>query len=568
MKRMKQFLAMLLVLTMSVGMLSGCGKSEETPAAAEATETTNNAEATEETGGASGGVLKLQWNQQKGIDTLIESPWTDAQCLLPYMLFDSLVAIESDGTIIGKLASDWTISEDALTYTFTIRDGVTWHDGEALTAEDVAWSWYAHAASGSSNGAAGVKKVAGYAEAADGSADTLAGITVDGNTVSITLAAPSRTFLADACIVKILPKHLLGDVPVTEVNTYEAFWSNPIGTGIYKIEEISYPDYCIVTANEDYFGEKAGIEKVQFTNYSAGGNDAVVAALISGDLDFAFKNAVNDIEVANNVVAQNPDVYAQMGTSNYSRYMVFNLGDRADGAVKDDLKEEKVRQAFNMIINQDAIASFYDGQAVGMSTMVNPGSASYNSDIPLPSQDIEGAKALLEEAGFDFSQTIDIAYYYDDQTTADVMAMVKQDFASAGVTVETSLMTGDLATQIYTDCNYDLLYCAYTPNDPIGLYIYFTSNSAYTYMGQKEERGALFDELYASWDASTDDATAKAIGDELQALGYQTCYIIPCYALNTIVMYNTKHVSVPEDIFAVDYENSRDWKFEEWKLVE
>ena len=511
-------------------------------------------------------VLKLQWYQQSGIDTLFESPWVALQSLVPYMLFESLYVQNSDGTFVPQLATDYTVSEDGLTYTFTIRDGVKWHDGEAFSAEDVVWSLNTKAAVGG-NHIAALQYVEGYSALANGEADAMTGISADGNVVTIKLDNPYRGFVFEMCCIKILPKHLLGDLPVEEVNTNEAFWSRPIGTGSYMLDEVSFPDYCTMKINEDYYGEKPTIAKCLFTNYYAGGNDAVVAAMIAGDLDFVWKNGLNDIEVANNVVAQNTDVSAVISTSFYTRFFAFNFDQRSDGNNKADLQKKEVRKAFDMIIDKNTIASFYDGQAVALSTLVNPESAQYNDDIALPEKNIEAAKELLDVADFDYSQTYDIYYYYDDQTTADIMAMIKQDFASAGVKVEPKLITGDLNTLIYVDGNFDLIYCAKAgETDPINMYNMFLSNSNLTYVGLSEERGECYDDAFRAYNATVTEADAKQAGDELQAIAYENCHFIPCYSLNTIQLYNSKKVTLLDTMLDMDNEEGRNWMWDQWKL--
>lgn len=571
---MKRIIAMLLAVLMLLS-LAACaaksdGKTEDTPPPAN-TDTpagteNNDSKAEAEAAPEEGQLLKLQWYQQKGIDTLFESPWSDMQCLLPFMLFEGLLAQNADGSYVPLLATDYTISDDALTYTFTIRDGVKWHDGADFTVNDVIWSLNTKAAAGGAF-VQPLQYIEGYDAVANGDTKELSGISVDGNVITINLTSPFRGFLYGMCVLRILPEHLLGSVAVEEVNSAESFWSAPVGTGPYMLDKIAFPDYCTVKINDAYYGEKPGISGALFTNYYAGGNDAVVAALVAGDLDFAWKNALNDVEVANNVVAQNPDMVAKMTTSFYIRYFLFNLGMRADGNNKADLLKKEVRQAFNMIVDKNAIASFYEGQAVALSTVVNPASSAYNDDIPLPSKDIETAKAMLDEAGFDYNQVIDIAYYYDDQTTADIMAMLKQDFAAAGIQVETHLLTGDLATLIYTDSNFDLLYCAYSgETDPVNLHNYLVSGTPYTFMGQTEERAAIFDGAFEAYHASVSDADAKRTGDTLQALAYEYCYGIPGYSLNAIEIYNSKRLTLPGSILEMDNETGRNWMFAEWQL--
>ncbi len=573
---MKKLIALLLVLVLLFG-LAACGAPAGENTGTEGQEQSGEKsdektdDKTDDTADGSAGTaepLKMQWHQAGGIDTLFESPWKDSQSILSFAVFETLLEWNSDGSYVGRLASDYTVSDDGLTYTFAIREGAVWHDGEPFTIDDVVWSMHKVCIAGQGVWSSGVKSIVGAAEYIEGSADSISGITTDGNNLICTLAAPDRVFINNICNTRILPKHCLENVADENLLNDETFWSKPVGTGCYKIDEVSFPDYCTIVAFEDYYGEQPGVQKMLFTNYSAGGNDSVTAALIAGDLDFAWGNAVNDIEVANNVAAQNSDVVPMMQVSTYNRYLGFNLSGREDGKDKEDLKNVKVRQAFNLLIDKNAFADFYNGQAVALSTFVNPESSKYNSDIPLFERNVEEAKRLLDEAGFDYSQTIDIAYYYDDQTTADAMAMLKQNFADAGVTVNTSLMTGDLTAAINTAKNYDIGYFSNgAPVDANIMYSYMTSDGGAVWMGAADERGAIFDEPFNAWKNAKDDAAAQEASNKLQALGLENCYMIPMYCLNTIEIYNSAKVTIPADIFEVDtITPARNWKFAEWHL--
>lgn len=137
---MKRYLALLLALVMLLS-LAACTKAPAQTADEQTPETTGTTEtATEQTSeqpAAESGTLKLVWHAATGIDTLFENPWRDVQCLYPYMVFDRLVSVNGSGEYVMGLATDYTVSDDGLTYTFTIRDGVTWQDGTPFTADDV-----------------------------------------------------------------------------------------------------------------------------------------------------------------------------------------------------------------------------------------------------------------------------------------------------------------------------------------------------------------------------------------------------------------------------------------------
>jgi len=511
-------------------------------------------------------VVKLQWFQAIGIDSLFEDPWHDRQSLYPDMVFEGLTAVDAlTGEVVPVLATEWVREDDGLSYTFTIRDGVKWHDGEPLTAEDVYFTFNLEAGNPAGLSAL-IKNIEGYEAVANGETDTLSGVILDGNKVTFKLLNKDSLFLASLGSYAILPKHLLEGVAPADLDSYEAYWTKPIGCGPFMIDEVSFPDYFTVVAFDDYWGAKPGFEKAQFVNYNAGGNDAVVAAMISGDLDYAYGNAVNDMAVAQNVVNQNSDVEIIMVAGTYTRMFAFNIDQRADGNNKEDLKKPEVRQAFNLIMDKNAIASFYGDQAVALSTLCNPGSIQYNDDIPLPYQDIDTAVQMLKDADFDFDQTIKIDYYYDDQTTHDIMAFIEQSFEQAGVKVEMHLMTGDLSTLIYTDANYDMLYLAGGSSRPCDMYYQLTDLASYSFIGDNEVKQPMFNELLYAYRATEDAVEAKELANQLQAVGYEQCYIIPVYGLNSVTMYNAAHVEVPVEYLEQSIPGFKQPRFDLWSV--
>lgn len=566
-----RLIAMLLAVVMVVGMFAGCNNQNEPVATTEGTQANNETKAPDTTEAPEvsineTGALKLMWYQGMGIDTIFEDPWRDQQSLWPYMVFDALVAEEvSNVSVVPKLATDWEISEDGLTYKLTLREGVKWHDGEDLTVDDVVFTYNAQLANPNGAKHTLLAPVVGYQDVIDGKATELAGMTVDGNTITFQLEYMDTLFLNHLAYLFILPEHLLKDVPVAELSTYEEYWAKPIGTGAYVIDQVSFPDYFTCVRNDNYWDDKAAIKNVQFTSYDAGGQDAVVAALINGDLDYASGMHINDMVVASNVVAQNGAVTIVTQPASFSRWFGFNLSYRSDGKEKEDLQNPIVRQAFDMIFDKQTIASFYNGQCVALSTFCNPDVDQYNDDIPLPEQNIEKAVEMLKSVDYDFSQVIDIGHFTGDQTTRDILALIVQDFAKAGITVETHFLEGDLTKLVYEDRNYDLFYQGYGGARPCDCYWLQSSLTSIKYLGNEEERTGLIDPLYNEYIATTDPARAKELADQLQAIDYQYRFIIPIYMQNTIVVYNSDNVYIPEMISEIA--GAKDWNFDEWSLL-
>lgn len=570
---MKKATALLLAFVLLVGVLAGCN-----------TDTGSQTPSNSVPGGTAPGTgqpgndspapipesetpMKLQWMQGIGIDTLFETPAHDMQSLYAQMVFDPLMFLDSlNSQMMPGIATAWSHNADYTEFTITIRDDAKWHDGEPVTVDDVVFSILNDIANPNSTRARKYMYVEGYEALKNGETNTLSGLTVNNNVITFKLSQKQVLFLEEIYATYVIPKHLLGDIPWADADSSD-YWKNPIGSGPYKINEVSFPDYCTLVRNDDYWGEPAGIKNVQFVSYQAGGNDAAVAGMINGEIDFALRQLISDQAIADNIVSQNSDVKAISMAAYTIRCFVPNLGPRADHKEKADLQKKEVRQALDLLIDQETIASFYNGQAVGSATLVNPVGTEYNTDIPYVAKDVSEAKRLLDAAGFDYSQTIDLAYYYSDQTTLDIMALIVQDFAAAGVKLNAFLLEGDLAKLIYEDCNYDIIYLAGAAkaSDQSSYYFQCTSWGTYSFMGQLEERTALFDDLMNAYNGTSDADKRKEISWKMQALNCEYAYMIPAYILNNIVAYNTAHIQIPEECFEASGGNY--FKWENWKML-
>ncbi len=575
---MKKILTILLAVCMVAAVFAGCANtqtpetpSESAPASASAAEGESAAPAGEDL--SETGTLKLAWVAGIGTDTMFESPFHDIKSLYPNMLFSTLVKIQSDGTYTTDLATDYTVSEDGMVYTFKLNPDAKFTDGKPVTAADAAFSLNVATAFEKSWIKNYLKSIKGTAGMADGSATELAGVKViDDVTIEITLDKADNTLLYGLAAMAIVPQHAFEGIAITDVPTNEAFWKQPIGSGPYVIEKVSFPNYFTMVRNEDYYGSKAGVKNVLFTSYDTGGNEAIVAATIAGDLDFIFGDAVNDSNTMGNITSQNTDVKSVMIPSSYTRQFRFNLNGSTDGKYNDAVKDPKVREAFSLIVDKETIAAFYGDQAVAATTMINPEDPLYNTNLPAYKRDVEKAKQLLDEAGFDYNKPIRFLYYYDDQTTADIMEVLKQNFADAGVKFEPFLATGDLASIIYEQKNWDMNYSGGgSVADPVFGYQYIVPDGGNWDMlfGNVEERGATYGKFYADYVGAQaqDEATKKAAADALQLQEVTDNYDINIYNLNKLVGYNAAHLQFDESILNADYQQQKDYKFDTWKLV-
>jgi len=574
---LKKYFSIAVIALLAVSILAGCsGKSGNQSTPAPSASSNSPSASSDSKGETSGGdidpnetgILNLDWQSSVGTDSVFENPWADMQSLYPELVFDTLVELGMDGqTVAPGLAKSLDVSADGKTYTFTLQEDVKWHDGAPFTADDVLFSYNTLLAVPESKFKSGMTGIVGAQAVLDGTAKTMSGVVADGNKVTFSLSSPDSSLIASIfASVFILPQHLLKDVDPTLFTKNEAFWKKPIGTGAYQINEISFPNFFSLVRNDEYFGVKPKIKNVLFSSHATGGVEAVITDLIAGKLDYAYGSTVNDINNAKNVVEKNPDIKMIITPSTYQRQFWFNNVGSSDNKYNADVQKAEVRQALDLLIDKEAIAGLYSGQAVALSTWVNPDLPAYNTDIPLFKRDVDQAKSMLASAGFDFGRPIRILYYYDDQTTKDLMELIKQNFADAGVKAEPFLATGDLASIIYKVKNWDIMYAGNGLLDPVLTYSTLVPDQGNLdgLFGDVEFRKSTFGSLLTAYKATNDPAELKRIGNQLQEEARKYAMILPIYGMNKVSLYNAAKLQLNEDFFKIDRINT---SLDDWQLL-
>lgn len=212
------------------------------------------------------------------------------------LVFDKLINADSGlSPTDGMLAETYSVSEDFKTIEFVLRDGLTWHDGEPLTAEDVAFTLELMLKTPGTNAVASgvLKAITGAQAYIDGTADHVEGIVIDGNKITVNFDSVS----ADALLVfsqwPILPKHLLGDAdPLTLQQN--AFWQKPIGSGPYKVGEVVMNNYATLERWDGYY--KTGTGNIQtIYMFASGENDINLVKNAGADqIDYAWSKSTDD----------------------------------------------------------------------------------------------------------------------------------------------------------------------------------------------------------------------------------------------------------------------------------
>lgn len=193
------------------------------------------------------------------------------------LVFDRLLNADASLTPTdGLLAETYEVSEDGKTITFTIREGITWHDGTPFTPEDVKWTFEYY------------PTIPGANTVMTDVINDAASITVEGNNVIFTFNNPQPNALTVFSQWPVLPKHLLEKV-TPENFAADTFWQAPIGTGPFKVETVKLGEYTTLVRNADYFLTGTGnIEKIYMYPSTDAGDTNLITNAQAGNIDYAF----------------------------------------------------------------------------------------------------------------------------------------------------------------------------------------------------------------------------------------------------------------------------------------
>ena len=332
-------------------------------------------------------------------------------------MYDGLLNNDALGLPRAALAESWTIGDDNLTWTFSLKKGVTFHDGSDFTAEDVAYTVEVCRTSLLKNFTASIDRVE----------------VVDPYTVKIITKAPTAVLLESLAALRILPKAYRTKLGET------AFNQAPVGTGPYVFVEWVKEDHISMKANEQYWGGSPKIKKVTFRPIS---NAATrTAALLTGEVDIIEDVPVRDVDKLKNTeglsVVDRPSerlIYLHVDSHRPQGPGIIGLD-------KNPLADLRVRKALSLAINRDSIVKMImNGNAYATNQMVLKGRRGYVEDMPAPKYDPEEAKKLLAEAGYPdgFKVYLDApnGRYPNDGQVAQALA---SQLTKAGIQIELRL---------------------------------------------------------------------------------------------------------------------------------
>ncbi|MBT3272564.1 MAG: peptide ABC transporter substrate-binding protein [Spirochaetales bacterium] len=229
-------------------------------------------------------------NSNAGPIEKFEDPWANPGIrVYTKVLFDRLLT--ADGSLVptrGLMAKDYNLSADGLTLDITLKNGLTWHDGSALTVDDITFSieLALHVPTLDTLIHNTFLSLEGAQDFVDGKASGISGITTSGNSITFKLATVDPNVLLAFTQFAILPEKYLGGIDPLKFGT-NAFWQMPIGSGPFKVGEVKMNDYVQMVPFEDYHGGVAKIDQIVcYPTFDSDPN--MVKNAGAGRLDYAF----------------------------------------------------------------------------------------------------------------------------------------------------------------------------------------------------------------------------------------------------------------------------------------
>lgn len=327
-----------------------------------------------------------QWSEPGNLNPLIFPTTYDTN--IQELVFARLIRPLEDLSFEPDMAESWTVSDDARTLTFTLREGLTFHDGEPVTADDVAFTFTSMADPAYDGGRfAEISILEGAQAYRDGEADGVAGIEViDERTISFTTVEPFAPFLPVIGGVYILPEHVYGEVAIDRWQEH-ATNREPLGSGPFVFDEYRAGEFVSVRAFEAYWEGRPCLDRliVRF-----GDQNTLLAALLNGEIDAAPV----PIDGASSV-----DDDAELDLLVVETLTFQYIGTNLRGPVLSDLA---VRRAIAHGVNRQAMVNgLLQGYGTTLNTIFPTNHWSYPDDVEGIAYDPEAAAAILEEAGWE-----------------------------------------------------------------------------------------------------------------------------------------------------------------------
>jgi len=402
------------------------------------------------------------------------------------------------------LCESITANEDSSEFTLKLKDGLKWHDGQQITADDVVFTL---------DTLVDASQNVPYQSYGLINDQPISSEKVDDLTVLIKLPTSSAGFLGGLSQIYCIPKHIYEGVE----NIGESDLNNtPIGSGPFKFKEYKSGESFVVERFDDYFGGKPYLDSITFRIVKD--SNSANASLASGDIN------------ARLISSEEYDTVSSAGNVNIINYDSGRVNGMSFNQNNEALKDVRVRQAIAYAINKKELSEFAyvsSDYATPAYSILTPDTMFYNDSLTKYDNDADKAKALLQEAG-QSDLKLNILYISTNKTMESEATYIKEKLAVVGIDLE--LYPLDESTYknkiVETDSTeYDLLLHFYTLGEEPSLYadiISSGSRSNYSHVKDTE-----LDALWTKGNVVSDETERSAVYQEIQQTVNDNMYVYP-----------------------------------------
>jgi peptide/nickel transport system substrate-binding protein len=434
------------------------------------------------------------------------------------LMYDGLLRrAQADYTPESEMADSWETSEDGLTWTFHLRDGLTWSDGTPITADDFVWtanfiydnhisSWY------------------------DGYRFMDSVVAQDPQTIVWTTTKPTLVPGLPGYNL-LLPEHVWKDVSADEVKTFENY-PDPVVSGMYNITEFDQGQSWTMTARPDYWGQKPVIDDIIFRVYN--NNEALVQALLKGAIDYTLVPT----GVLYDKIKTTPNIGSAVTSAEAFWQLSFNLADDPASTANPAVLDPAFRDAVEAAIDRNTLIDrVLRGYATPGSTPIVPAYPYWHWEPPEDVAiqfNLDNAKAMLDQAGYvdtdgdgirenpGGGEPLNLRFYLASTDPDGIKAapFIQNWLREIGVNTEIKTMTDSKLYDEWYAFDWDLIMYSWgTGPDPDFLLSSFTSGQC-GYWSDTCYSNPRYDKLYEKQQTTLDQAERQKIVFQMQQIIY------------------------------------------------
>ena len=371
--------------------------------------------------GGTGGQISLQWTKPVTFNPLYSTAGSEQG--VERLIYGALVRVNDKLEAVPDLAEKVDVSPDAQTYTFTLRKGINFSDGQPLTSKDVRFTFERAVDKRAATYWRGrLLDIQGATEYGDQQAQTISGLeTPDDYTVKMTLRKPDSTWLltlGDFSGLCLLPEHILKDVAPDQLQAHPVSLNPSVAAGAFQFVQYQTDQYAELKRNDSYGGTRARLDRIFFKILAV---DAALAQMERGELDLMIV-PTSEMDRMKKV----PSLTVVSVPSPSIDFLAVNMA-------KDYLQDKRVRQAMQYAIDRESvIKALYQGEAQLVNqTIIGPDWMGM-PDLNMYPFSPDKAKQLLKDANWG-SHSLQILYTPGTKERDAYMPIIQQQFKDVGI---------------------------------------------------------------------------------------------------------------------------------------